>query len=120
MTSEQIAHLIESSSTTKTIYRSKVYGYHIATGKPVEIVPEEAEVIRRVFFSDNLDALSGELRLEGIRNRSGRPLTPHYLQSFIRPYYTGAEAIYPQIVTESEYRTAQRRLTSARIVAPRG
>jgi hypothetical protein len=120
MTSAQIAHLIESSSTTKTIYRSRVYGYCIAPDKPVEIVPREAEVIRRVFLSDNLDALADELQLEGIKNRLGRPFTANYLKGLIRNYYTGSEGIYPQIVTESEYRTARRSLTSARIVAPRG
>lgn len=120
MTSEQIANLIESSSTTKTIYRSRVYGYRIVADKPVVIVPREVEVIRRVFASEDLSELADEIRKDGIRNRSGRPFTANYLKGLIRNYYTGSEGIYPQIVTVSEYRTAHQRLTSARTVAPRG
>lgn len=120
MTAAQFAHLIESSKATPPVYRSRVYGYKIEAGKPIVIIPHEADVIHRVFHSEDLPALALQLRQGGIRNRSGRPLTAKYLRSLIRLYYTGNEGIYPAIVSEVEYQVARVRLKMRDNRAPRG
>ncbi len=111
---------------------STLYGYRWhRPDRKWQIVPEEADVIRRVYdfyLKDNLGmvAITGKLNGEGRLSRAGIPWRVNRVRQLLtHPAYMGSHPVgikVPPIVDETTWQKAQHKRESARSVqkAPKG
>jgi len=113
---------------------SRLYAHRRTPNGEFELVPGEADIVKRVFsgFAEgkNAQEIKKELDARNLRNRAGYRWTTEAITGLIRPVYAGLvpqrlgykrSAVYAPIVTRQEYeraaKSAQRQVESVGIVA---